>query len=452
MKKSTLLLLLLAVLAGGLTWYFEVKHPPKQDLSSSTLSPAFSFQPADVVAVDVQRAGENVLVERQKDGWQVVQPVNTRADQSVMDGLTGGVSSAVIERKLSAAPDRLLNYGLTSPAVTVKLKLRNGSQHRLALGSKSFNGSDVYAQVDNAPDVYLFSSSLLAGADKGLHDLRDNAVLDFRSPDVTSFQIRNSHGDFSLTKHGDEWQFETPAKSYADDSKILELLSQMETSRIGAIVSENSAEAAKYGLKSPSITFTVRDKDGKSYILLVGKKNGENYYAQDVSRGMVFLIPASVYQKLDVDLPDLRDKRILHLSQDQLSRVEIHNANQTVACVSQGDKWIIRQPPAQAGKEAMTWKFLLPLLNARAVEVLDHPSSAVSASLAKPAIDVTLTPKSGQTIHVLISQPDGPDVYAEVSQSGALPGFFKMEKEIYDELNFSAADVVMSAPGSPASH
>jgi hypothetical protein len=451
MKKSTIVLLLLAVLVGGFTWYFEIKHPRKEDTSSSILKPAFSFHSADVASIGVQRQGEGVLVERKGDTWQITQPVNTRADQSVMDSLSDSVSSAMVERKLSAQPDRLATYGLAPPAVTLQVKLKNGVQHHVRFGSKDFNGTDVYAQVDGAPDVYLFSSSLLTSADKGLQDLRDNAILGYRSPDVVSFEIKDAQGDFALSKKNDEWSLDKPQSSYADDSKVLELLSQIETNRIGAVASETANDLGKYGLNSPPVAFRARDKSGKSYELQVGKKSGDDYFARDTSREMIFLIHGDLYKQLNVGLPELRDKKLLHVTQSDLTKVEIRNANQTLVCANKGDTWIVQQPAAQAGKEAMVWKFLLPLLNGRATEILDHPSPTIIASLAKSAIEATLTPKSGPALHVVISQPDGAYVYARSdSGSGAATSIFKMEKQIYDELNFSAADVVMAAPGNPA--
>jgi hypothetical protein len=455
MKKSTILLLLLAVLAGGLTWYFEIKHPRKADISAEIPKPAFLFHSADVVSIGVQRTGEAVLVERQGSNWQITQPVNTRADQSVMDSLVDTVSSAMVVRKFSVSPDRVATYGLTQPAVTLLIKLKNGSQHRVSIGSKDFDGSNVYALVDGASDVYLFSSSLLTSADKGLQDLRDNALLGFRSPDVTSFEIKDAHGDFVLSKRKDEWRLEKPLDSYADDSQILALLSQMETNRIGAVVSETANDLPKYGLNNPIATFTARDKSGKSYTLLVGNKTGADYYARDTSREMIFLVHDDLYKKLNVGMAELRDKSLLHLTQSDLAKVEIRNTNQTLVCVNQGDKWIVVQPAAQAGKEAMTWKFLLPLLNARATEILDHPSSAITASLAKPAIEATLTEKTGQVLRVVISEPDGNYIYARSesqsdAKSGVTVSVLKLEKQIYDELNFSAADVVIAEPGNPA--
>jgi hypothetical protein len=461
MKKSTILLLLLAVLAGVLTWYFEINHPRKADISAEILKPAFSFHSADVMSIGVQRQGEDVLVERQGNNWQITQPVNTRADQAVMESLADSVSSAMVERKFPAPPNRLSTYGLAQPAVTLQLKVKNGSQHRVSMGSKDFNGSDVYALLDGAPGVYLFSSSLLTSADKGLQDLRDNAVLGFRSPDVTYFEIKGAQGDFVLSKQKDDWHLEKPQSSYADDSQVLALLSQIETNRIGAVVSETANDLPKYGLNNPMVTFTARDKSGKSYVLLVGKKTGDDYYARDTSREMIFLIHGDLYKKLNVGMAELRDKNLLHVAESDLAKVEIRNANQTLVCVNQGDKWTVQQPAAQARKEAMVWKFLLPLLNGRATEILDHPSPAITASLAKPAIEATLTEKSGQALHVVISEPDGNYVYARsafvsktkdgsVNGSAATASVFKMEKQIYDDLNFPAADVVTAAPGNPA--
>jgi Domain of unknown function (DUF4340) len=446
MKKSTLVLVLLAVLAGGLTWYFEFKHPPKEEQPADALKPAFTFQADDINSIEIERQGQVIHIDRRGDTWEIIKPLDTRASKFAVNGIVNGVATAMIVKKMPGQADRLAMYGLSQPGVILRIKLKNGAQHEVKLGGKDFDGTDVYAQVDNAPDVYLFTSSLLTSSDKDLDDLRDKSVLDVQLGDVIAVDLKNAQGNFLLAKEGADWKFKQPTDAYADNTGITTILAQTSTGRMVSIVSENTDDLAKYGLAKPAITFTAIDKNGKSHTLQVGNKTGDNYYAMDPSRAMVFEISGDLFKRLDAGPQELQSKNLMHVSENDLAKVEIRNANQTADFTHQGDQWLFTAPPAQNGKEAMAWKFLTPLTEARATEVLDHPTPADNARFDKPAVDATLTPKSGKPIHISISQPDGDSVYARTDAS---PNIYKLPKSSLDDLNFEAADIVQ-APEPPA--
>ena len=85
-----------------------------------------------------------------------------------------------------------------------------------------------------------------------------------------------------------------------------------------------------------------------------------------------------------------------------------------------------------------SWKFLDPIDNARAQEILDTPPGNIVARLAKPAVEVTITDQIGKTMKISISAAAGDSAYARTS---AGPAIYKVEKKLLDDLNFKAADL-----------
>jgi len=444
MKKSTLIVALLAVLIGGLTWYFEIKHPRKTADTDATEvhTPVFTFPAANVTSIEIERKGKTIRIERRGDGWQITQPLDTRADKFAANEIANGLASATTERKFPGQSDKLSLYGLIQPAVDVEIHLRDGSRHEVKLGGKDFDNADVYARVDNSPDVYLLPASVLTSADKDVDKFRDNSVLDVQSPDVIAVELKNAQGDFLVARAGNDWQIKKPSEGPADTSQIMGMLAQVSSGRMGTITQETADNLVKFGLQKPALTFTAIDKSAKSHTLLVGNKTGDNYFAQDTSRSMIFEIPEALFKRLNIGMAELRSKALVHVSESDLTKVEIRNANQTLVAARQGDKWIISQPKAQAGKEAMPERFLTPLISAQATEILDKLPAAIIARLAQPAVDVTLTDKAGKTVHVSVSQPDGDSVYAKTS---AGPEIYKLNKRILDDLNFQVGGIIADA-------
>jgi hypothetical protein len=439
MKKSTLVLVLIALVFGGLVYYYEFKRTPAAEKSEDTSKPAFSFQATDISALTLERAGQKISFEKHGDDWVITQPVETRADRSVLEGIATGLANARVSRTFPAAPDRLATYGLASPSVTLEIKLKNNQQHRLQLGAKDFSGMSVYGIVDGAKDVALLPDMLLTSTDKPLDDLRDRSVMDLSAWDVKSFELKNKSGEVSAAKQASGWRIEKPRSTPADAAEIESLLGQVVNAKMTRVESEKASDLAKYGLEKPEVVLRVHDLKGEQRDLLVGRKVDEDYYARDSARPLIFRVNADLYKKLGETLFDLRDKNLIHLQRDQLAKVEIRNKNQTVVCLYGADKWTMELPADKKGKEVQSWKFLDPLDNARAQEILDTPSPAILAKLAKPAVEVTVTDKSGKATKISISEESDGFVYA---RSSAGPQVYKLNKQILDDLSFKTNDIL----------
>ncbi|MGH9682136.1 MAG: DUF4340 domain-containing protein [Candidatus Acidiferrales bacterium] len=440
-KKPTLIVLIVAVITGAVVYYFDWKRGQKENLPADTTKPAFSLQAEDITSLTLSRpahAGEPAVhFQKQNGNWQIVQPLQTAADQSSVDGIVDAIAGARVSQTEPGTPDRLKAYGLESPALSLDFQTKNAAKHTLLLGDKDFTGSSVYAIADSAKSVILVPQSLFVSADKSLDDLRDRAVLHIESADVASFELKNASGEIAAGKNKDNWEFTKPSGKAADSTDVSALMAAVANAKFVSVASETPENLAKYGLASPAITFTADDGKGAKSTLLVGKKDGDDHFARDVSRPTVFRIDADLYKKLAEGFNDLRDKSLTHLQPEDVTRVEIHNEKGalTVNRKSQTE-WTFEAPDAQKGKAAAEWKFLTPITDARADEVMDRASPDIASKLAKPAIEATLTTKDGKKLIVSVSNPVGDFVYARTSDGLEV---YKMKKSFFDDLNFAPA-------------
>ena len=180
------------------------------------------------------------------------------------------------------------------------------------------------------------------------------------------------------------------------------------------------------------ITFSASDVNGKEATLIVGKKDGDGYFAKDSSRPIIFRINDSLYKSLSRSHSDLRDKKLVHLAQSDLTRAELQNANGTVVITPKSDQeWIAEAPPELKGKAVATWKILNPVLTARAEEIVDRPSAEILGKLAKPFVQLTLTTKDGKKVATSFTLVAGDFVYARTSDA---PTVYKLKKSVLDDL------------------
>ena len=444
-KKNTLFVLLCAVVLGGAVYYFDWKRNAAEKSPADKAKTAFSIQAPDIASLTLARPAQKdepaIHLEKRGDTWQIVQPIATGADQPSVEGIVDGLASARVNESEPSTPDRLKAYGLDLPALSLEFQLKNGQKHTLLMGDKDFTGIYVYSIVDGAKNVSLLPESLLTSSDKPLDKLRDHTVLHLSSTHVVSFDLKNRSGELAAAKQKAEWKFTKPIATLADEANVNSLLGAVDSGRMVSIASDKPDNLDKYGLAPPAIAFSAVDDAGKTATLLIGKKEGEDYFARDPSRPVIFTINEDLHKKLSENYSDLRDRKVIHFTEAEINHIEIHNASGVIAATRKSpDEWTADVPTAIKGKSAETWKIFGPLSGARADEVLDHPKADLTTKLAHPAIEVVLTDKDGKKVTVQISKQAGDFVYAQTSESHSL---YKLKKQILSELNFNPSDFAL---------
>ena len=89
MKKSTLIVVIVALALAAFVYFYDSKHAPKTTASEDTSKPAFSVKSDDISSVTIHSAGQTVSLSKNGTDWDLTQPVKTRADQTTVGGLVG---------------------------------------------------------------------------------------------------------------------------------------------------------------------------------------------------------------------------------------------------------------------------------------------------------------------------------------------------------------------------
>ena len=80
MKKSTLFIVLIALILGGVVYYREVKHASPPEPSEPPAKALYSFNGSDVTSIGIKRGDQTTSLEKRDGLWLITQPVETRAD------------------------------------------------------------------------------------------------------------------------------------------------------------------------------------------------------------------------------------------------------------------------------------------------------------------------------------------------------------------------------------
>jgi hypothetical protein len=445
-KKPTIIVLLCAIALGGLVYYFDWKRGNEEKPAINTSKPAFSIQASDIKSITLTHPAEAgmppIRLEKTGDTWNIVQPIETQADQPTVDGIADQLASATVAQTEPGSADRRKVYGLDPPQVSLEFQLRNGSKHTILIGLKDFSGDSAYTIIDGAQNVSLLPQLLATSAGKSVEDLRDRNVLHIDAADVSSFDLANPSGQLAASKKNDQWQFTKPGASLADPDATDGLLQAVANAKMASIVEEKPEHLDRYGLQRPIITLTTTEGKGAPATLLVGKKSGSAYYARDASRPTVFTISNDVYSKLAQKYTELRDKKVVNVPATDMQQIQISDPAGSLAVSRKKDdseNWTFQAPEQQKGKPASGWKIVDALTGLTADEILDHPSATDLKSLASPETTVVVTNAKGEKTTIRFSKATGEFVYAQESGSASL---YKLKKGAVAGLSLKPADLM----------
>ncbi len=190
LQRSTLILMLVALLLGGYVYIFEIQRSEKQAEIQAQDKQIFTFSRDDVQTVTVTTPEQTIVIERIGDSeevaspWKMTQPAEELANQASVDyllnQLVGDQSLPTDEnagiRRLTISSEALKEYGLDEPTQKVEVKLKNEENYQLVLGQKDFTGESIYAQVDPPEDVpeeveiLVIPETILSGVERPLEE------------------------------------------------------------------------------------------------------------------------------------------------------------------------------------------------------------------------------------------------------------------------------------------
>lgn len=413
--KGTIIWTLVLVALAAFVYIYEIKGGAKREETAEMAKKAFLFDEEDVQQLVLKRPGEIISFQRVNDGWQIIQPVRARADESAVQGIIDNLERAQIERVVSETAENLADFGLQFPQVTVELEYADGLRESLHLGERNPTRSYVYSQKDGEERVFLTQVALLTQAQKELFDLRDKRVLFFEDSQVNELELQRGAEITKVRRCPEGWIMEKPLQTRGDDSSIEALLRRLKSARVESFVEEDPGSLTEYGLHKPALTITLTlGADAAQKKLLIGKEKEEGRYARDQSRSPVFLVPSNLVHDLDKTAFELRNKQVLRFDRDDVEQLELLSHDQTIVCTKDtSGQWQMVAPESSVVK---TWKVenILSSLSGLKAEsfVEEDPRNLAKYGLSKPSFRAILRGQDRDLAALRIGKDVGEQVYA----------------------------------------
>jgi hypothetical protein len=253
------------------------------------------------------------------------------------------------------------------------------------------------------------------------------AVLKINPPDVTALTVKMKGSEpIALEKASDgKWRITAPKPYPADQDAVIGMLGSLSYLNADRVVDEKSTDRSQYGLTAPTVELDITQKGQGTRQLLIGDDTpaGGDAYAAVASDQKVFTIASYNKSGLQKNLNDLRDKSLISLSPDTLSRVEVLKKGQTIEFDRTKDGWQIVKPSASPADGDAVNNLVHMVTGAR----MDLSAADATGQYAHgtPVATARLTGTGGtQTLEV---RKNRTDYYAK---SSAVDGIYKVDSSV----------------------
>jgi hypothetical protein len=225
-----------------------------------------------------------------------------------------------------------------------------------------------------------------------------------------------------------KWQITAPKALQADQDEVSGLLSSLSNLNADRVVEEKAPSLAQYGLDDPSVTVDIATSDHKATKLLLGDSTpaGDDVYAMLAGDPRIFTIAEYNKTSIDKSLSDLRDKRLLTMDPDNVSRITLQKMGQAIEFARIKDGWQILKPEPLRADSFTVDELARSVADAR-MNLSGDESDKAAAEFAQAAPVATVTLTGNQGAQTLELRKNKDNYYAK---SSAVEGVYSVDASL----------------------
>ncbi len=253
---------------------------------------------------------------------------------------------------------------------------------------------------------------------------------------VQQIELKKKDGStVVLDRKNGKWTITSPESVPADQDAVGTIVSSLNPVTADSVVEDKPSDLSKYGLTTPSLTVTIKEKTGKSNQLAFGDDvpAGSLVYARTNLRPAVYTVSNSVKSSFDKTLNDLRDKRLLTFDSNQVTRVElVSGKSDTEFGKNNQNEWQILKPKPYRADSFQVEELLRKLGDAK----MDLSSNSADVKKTDAAFSAgqrvgTAKVSDAAGTQTLEIKKDKDDYYAE---SSVVKGVYKVSSDLGKEI------------------
>lgn len=335
MKRNIITLiaaiLVLALLAGG---YFLLqkwepateKEEGGEDFSglADNIEYLINVDSSDIESITINNGKESYTV-RNGETPSVEGYFSHVIDTSRLSSFISSNSMVAISHKIEGKADSLSAYGLDMPEKSALILLKDGTQHKLHIGSSANFEGEYYVMQEGTDFVCTIASYEIESLMQSPSEFRSMDICALNAESIASFTVKkNGRKEISIKydesfKPANEYEAASYLVTYpynnvtASLDKLQALFESISSLTADSIVEENPSNLKKYGLDKP-YELELTDRDGKTTTVRMGSygDNGSVYVMCNTTP-VVYLARCPFYETVKESRADDYVDRFINL-------------------------------------------------------------------------------------------------------------------------------------------
>jgi len=213
---------------------------------------------------------------------------------------------------------------------------------------------------------------------------------------ISTIRIKNTYGDYSFYKDGDDWVVESDGVYRTNPEKIQLLLGCLEQFSINRMLTDEKSE---YGFETPQAQVWVKTAGGDAYQFLVGNDaiSGSSVYIR--SGDDIMLTSTAMTSQLTGSLAAYRAKKVLMVDPSQIRSIEYFvNGEQTLLLTNTDYfNWKMGAPFRAPARNVIVNELIAKLRSLSIAGYIDSTSAVSNMGLEAPTIRMILVDQEGIT-------------------------------------------------------
>ena len=342
-------------LGGSL--YFKRENHPSVLMAASSLSnfekssysfrdkTLLNFNTGSIQKIQVLRETNSLQLKKTGEAWEILGDIHTQGDKDTIMNFLQSVQFSRVKEFINESPDSLQPYGLSAPKL--KLILENDKTHILSLGNLK-EGKGYFARVNDSKNIVLVDPRLFEILSQKTVEFLDKTLLEFEEKDILDLVLQSENETIRITQgdNNSSWNIISPIKTDTDLSTINSLLFDLKEAKIKEFIKTSKDIDETFGLNIPRRSFSIKEKTSRTSTLQLGNQStdGQQVFAKRAGEPTVFSISKKVVDKLFRSLHELRNKKLLKFSSEEVNKILIQTPDELFELNKSRSQWNLIKP------------------------------------------------------------------------------------------------------------
>ena len=454
--KTTVFLVFLLLLCVGYVAVRKSGWFDKPEVIAKKEEKVFPKAPSGAKRLTIEpTAGKSMVFEKDGEGWRIAAPIRAKADKFSVSQIVDALLDLKYTRQVQSGEADAGNdiTGLDKPRWVVTLTDKEDKAFALQVGrdQSRIGAGKTSCYVRSGDKTYVVAVDFTEKLRKPLKDFRNKTVLELNKDRIVSLAAAGS-ANYRLVKDKEQWGFVQPMSAPAKEDKVKDLLGKLTYLTTEEFVDDDPANLGMYGLAEPQLLVSVEVKPEEpkkpdkpaaksqptttsaptpkptpsiKYALAFGRSTDKDkkVFARLIDAPSVFKLDASLLKDLQPKLIDLRNKKVLAVSNSDVVRIVTDTPAGKAELVKANGQWRMKTPLAGNAGDDVVGEFLSNIDSLEAVDFVDSEDALRTRGLEPPIGKITLhLTAAGKTSTLLIGakSPSGDMRFVKTSDRSAV--------------------------------